>query len=184
MKVFILQILFFIDNNIFEFIKIPPKINKISNERVFKELLFIIKKCKTKDIKIKVLGSCALTIFLKKDFKHINDIDFAVQASSLREVNTLLAKLGYKRKKAKWPNEYEFIKKGVRVDFFCEDDQKHIYYGIPLEIENVLYKGEIYPLVKPKTLYKMYKKIFLKNGRSLRNDLTKLKILKVLQTPD
>ncbi len=180
MKNFLLDLLFFIDANIIEFIKIPQEGRANLNKKVFEELYSITKDAEKYKISITILGSCALTILLGRDFKRIEDIDLAVHNSSLMNFKKLLIKHGYKESLCKWPNGFCFIKDKTKVDFFDIDNEKHIYFNIPFKTKRVCFEGNIYPILLPSILYRTYVAAFLRKRRNTKDDLIKLKILRMV----
>jgi len=175
MKEFLLNIILAIDCHIIEFIKIPENIN--SNKQSLKELSNIIMRCKENSILVGILGSWALTIHLGKEFRKIDDIDLMTDDASFERLEKLLLTLSYKKVSSKWPNMHCFTKNGVRIDVYSVNDKNHIFYGLPFNTENMGYQGNSYPVITKRILYEMYKRVFMKPGRSIRKDLISFKVL-------
>lgn len=181
MKEFLLNILLTIDQNIVEFVKIPKDRNFNSNKKNLVKLSKIVKRCKEENIFVGILGSWALTIYLNQEFKNIEDIDLTTNDVSFESLKKILLELGYKKVISNWPNMDCFEKNRINIDIYCVDNKKHLYHGLPLKIEEIEYQGMKYPVVSKGTLFKMYKKAFLRPGRSIKKDLVKLKILRNIQ---
>lgn len=178
MREFLLNILLAVDQNIFEFIKIPQDSHLSSNKKSLKELSKILKRGKEKNIFIGILGSWALTMYSNKEFKNIDDIDLLTNDVSSLALKEILLELGYEEGVSKWSNMDYFEKDGIGIDMYSIDNKKHVYYGLPFEIEEIEYKGVKYPVLSKEALYKMYKKVFMRPKRSVKKDLVKFKILR------
>jgi len=179
MRKFLVNILLAFDKHIAEFIKIPKNINFSANEKCFKELTLISKEARKRKIELVIIGSWALVILLKRNFKHINDIDLIGKNSCLKKLRKLLFDLGYKKEIPKWPHTYRFSKNNIEVEF---NDSNHMLSKVPLETKNIFYIKETFVVASTKTLFKMYTKLFLRKGRNHKADLTKLKMLQYSKT--
>jgi hypothetical protein len=173
-KIFV-NILLTFDKHIVEFIKIPKSRNFKINEKYFKELFLISKEAKKRKIDLAIIGSWALVILSKRNFKNISDIDLICKDKYLKNLKILLCDLGYREEDPKWPHTYRFSKDSIEVEFH---DSKHMFFKIPLETNTLSYMQKDFTIVSPKALYRMYVKLFFRRKRNIKADLIKLKMLK------
>lgn len=112
--------------------------------------------------------------------KNIRDIDFTMKTRIDEEnFGSLLITLGLMktREGPMGANRYVDQKSGIEVDF-GSITYPGVYYNMPIrDNEKVTLDGFSYRVIPAESHLKVYKHILFRKGRSIRNDLVKIRIL-------
>lgn len=141
----------------------------------------IYKETEDRGTKVWVTGSWAITGRFGKYTKQTRDVDLTMRTKQdEKDFSKALFDLGLRRKGNSPMDANRFIdpNTGIEIDFGSIAYPGTVYYNIPLnEKETVKINGFEFRVIPKEGQISLYKSILFNKGRSLRNDLVKLKIL-------
>lgn len=174
------KVLFGLEKLGFRIVLIPKVDPDTKTLETFDLLKKIYAEAENEGIKLWLTGSWAITGRNGSYIKNICDIDFTMRTRVDEEnFGKVLLSLGLikVREGPMGANRYVDQRSGIEVDF-GSITYPGPYYQIPLKDDGeVTLDGFSYRVIPAESHLKVYKHILFRKGRSLRNDLVKIKIL-------
>lgn len=177
----IIDILMFIDSNLYSYINIPKKSLLKQNRSLIIFLIKLITLANKNNINFWVNGSTAVSFYNGSFFKKISDLDLTFKNKvSEEKMEKLLKSIGFKtiskRKRGAikmYSNKYK-----LEVDLGQINIKNGLFYKAKLNNYFTTFNGISLRLINAKDLIKAYIILSLTFKRSIKQDLIKIKILK------
>jgi len=161
-------------------VKIPSIKPDAKTLEAFGLLKTVCTQAERADLKVWLTGSWAITAWNGGYFKNIRDLDFTMRTGEDEiKFADLLTSLGLIKTKDSPMGANRFIDeaRGVAVDF-GSITYPGVYYQMPLRNDEVVtLDGFSFRVIPAVSHINIYKHILFNKGRSVMQDLTKLKIL-------